>query len=77
MEFATRTIHAAQPSEPETGALIAPIFQTSTFVFKTAEDGQDFFDYVAGRREPGVPRPGRAVRAEVRGADVVAGAVPP
>ena len=31
MRFATRTIHAAQPSEPETGALIAPIFQTSTF----------------------------------------------
>ncbi|HKO04048.1 MAG TPA: PLP-dependent aspartate aminotransferase family protein [Candidatus Acidoferrales bacterium] len=31
MEFATRTIHAAQPSEPETGALIAPIFQTSTY----------------------------------------------
>lgn len=31
MRFATRTIHAAQPSEPETGALIAPIFQTSTY----------------------------------------------
>ena len=31
MEFATKTIHAAQPSEPETGALIAPIFQTSTY----------------------------------------------
>jgi cystathionine beta-lyase/cystathionine gamma-synthase len=31
MEFSTRTIHAGQPSEPETGALIAPIFQTSTF----------------------------------------------
>ncbi len=31
MHFATRTIHAAQPSEPETGALVAPIFQTSTF----------------------------------------------
>lgn len=31
MRFATRTIHAAQPSEPETGALVAPIFQTSTF----------------------------------------------
>src|SRR5687767_5545982 len=31
MEFATKTIHAAQPSEPETGSLIAPIFQTSTF----------------------------------------------
>jgi cystathionine gamma-lyase len=31
MHFATRTIHAAQSSEPETGALVAPIFQTSTF----------------------------------------------
>jgi cystathionine gamma-synthase/cystathionine gamma-lyase len=31
MEFATKTIHAAQPSEPETGSLIAPIFQTSTY----------------------------------------------
>src|SRR5918998_2574778 len=31
MEFSTRTIHAAQPSEPGTGALIAPIFQTSTY----------------------------------------------
>jgi len=31
MKFATRTIHAGQPSEPETGSLIAPIFQTSTY----------------------------------------------
>jgi cystathionine beta-lyase/cystathionine gamma-synthase len=31
MKFATKTIHAGQPSEPGTGALIAPIFQTSTF----------------------------------------------
>ena len=31
MEFSTRTIHAAQPSEPETGSLVAPIFQTSTY----------------------------------------------
>ena len=31
MRFATRTIHAAQPSDPSTGALIAPIFQTSTY----------------------------------------------
>jgi cystathionine beta-lyase/cystathionine gamma-synthase len=31
MDFATLTIHGSQPSEPETGALIAPIFQTSTF----------------------------------------------
>lgn len=31
MRFATRAIHAAQPSDPSTGALIAPIYQTSTF----------------------------------------------
>src|SRR3954462_8083038 len=34
------------------GAVKPPIFLTSTFVFKTAEDGQDFFDFVSGRREP-------------------------
>jgi len=31
MKFATKTIHAGQPSEPETGSLIAPIFQTTTY----------------------------------------------
>src|ERR1700758_5874152 len=31
MKFATKTIHAGQPSDPETGSLIAPIFQTSTY----------------------------------------------
>jgi cystathionine gamma-lyase len=39
MKFATRTIHAAQPSEPETGALVAPIFQTSTY--EQEAPGQD------------------------------------
>ncbi|OKO90140.1 methionine gamma-lyase [Bradyrhizobium sp. NAS80.1] len=34
------------------GAIKPPVFLTSTFVFKTAEDGQDFFDFVSGRREP-------------------------
>ena len=34
------------------GAIKPPIFLTSTFVFKTAEDGRDFFDFVSGRREP-------------------------
>jgi methionine-gamma-lyase len=34
------------------GAVKPPVFLTSTFVFRTAEDGQDFFDYVSGRREP-------------------------
>ena len=34
------------------GAVKPPVFLTSTFVFKTAEEGKDFFDYTAGRREP-------------------------
>lgn len=34
------------------GAVKPPVFLTSTFVFQSAEDGRDFFDYVAGRREP-------------------------
>ncbi|APO66291.1 methionine gamma-lyase [Rhizobium gallicum] len=34
------------------GAVKPPVFLTSTFVFNTAEDGRDFFDYVSGRREP-------------------------
>lgn len=34
------------------GAVKPPVFLTSTFVFRTAEEGRDFFDMVAGRREP-------------------------
>ena len=30
------------------------MFLTSTFVFQTAEQGRDFFDYLAGRRAPPV-----------------------
>ena len=32
------------------GALKPPVFLTSTFVFKTAQDGKDFFDYTSGRK---------------------------
>jgi methionine-gamma-lyase len=34
------------------GAVKPPVFLTSTFVFRTAEEGRDFFDYVAGRKPP-------------------------
>src|ERR687889_1295748 len=34
------------------GAVKPPVFLTSTFVFNSAEQGKEFFDYVAGRREP-------------------------
>ena len=40
------------------GAAKPPVFLTSTFVFRTAEEGRDFFDYTAGRREP--PAEGRS-----------------
>jgi len=33
--FATRTIHAGQQPEPETGAIMQPIFATSTYVQKS------------------------------------------
>jgi methionine-gamma-lyase len=36
------------------GSVKPPVFLTSTFVFQTAEQGRDFFDYIAGRRAPPV-----------------------
>ena len=35
------------------GALKPPVFLTSTFVFKSAQAGKDFFDFTSGRRMPG------------------------
>lgn len=35
----TRIVHAGQQPDPSTGALSMPIFQTSTFVFDSAEQG--------------------------------------
>jgi methionine-gamma-lyase len=32
------------------GALKPPVFLTSTFVFRTAQDGKDFFNYTSGRK---------------------------
>ena len=34
------------------GSVKPPVFLTSTFVFRTAEEGRDFFDYTSGRKEP-------------------------
>lgn len=35
------------------GSLKPPVFLTSTFVFKSAQEGKNFFDFTSGRREPG------------------------
>jgi methionine-gamma-lyase len=34
------------------GAVKPPVFLTSTFVFGSAEEGRDFFDYASGRKKP-------------------------
>ena len=44
------------------GAAKSPIFQTSTFVFRTAEEGRAFFELAQGKREPG---PGECTRAHL------------
>ena len=38
-KFATRAIHGGHHKDPVSGALTTPIFQTSTFVFDSAEQG--------------------------------------
>lgn len=47
--FATRCVHAGQQPDPATGSLATPLYQTSTFVFTSAEQGAARF---AGE-EPG------------------------
>ena len=41
--------HGYNPELSE-GAIKCPIFQTSTFVFKNAEDGKSFFEVAYGHR---------------------------
>ncbi|WP_454855786.1 cystathionine gamma-synthase family protein [Rhizobium binxianense] len=50
----TQMLNYGYDPELSEGAVKPPVFLTSTFVFNSAEDGRDFFDYVAGRREPPV-----------------------
>ncbi len=44
MEFETRAIHAGQEPDPATGAIITPIYQTSTFVQEAVGEHKGF-DY--------------------------------
>ena len=50
----TQMLNYGYDPELSEGAVKPPVFLTSTFVFKTAEEGRDFFDFVSGRREPPV-----------------------
>lgn len=48
----TQMLNYGYDPELSEGAVKPPVFLTSTFVFKSAEDGRDFFDYVSGRKDP-------------------------
>jgi methionine-gamma-lyase len=50
----TQMLNYGYDPELSEGAVKPPVFLTSTFVFNSAEDGRDFFDYVSGRKEPPV-----------------------
>jgi len=52
-ELAPESLMMSYGYRPEwsEGALKSPIFQTSTFVFDSAEDGKDFFEVAYGLRE--------------------------
>ena len=51
--FKPETLMMSYGYKPELseGALKCPIFQTSTFVFKTAEEGKAFFEVAYGHRD--------------------------
>jgi cystathionine gamma-lyase len=42
MKFATKAIHAGQEPDPSTGAVMTPIFQTSTYAQKAPGDNQGY-----------------------------------
>ena len=50
-KFAPETLMMDYGYKPELseGAVKCPVFQTSTFVFKTAEDGKAFFEMAHGK----------------------------
>jgi len=65
MDFATKTIHAGQPCEPQTGAVVSPIFQTTTYQ-QIAPGEHRGFDYT--RTSNPTRRRLEAVLAELEGA---------
>jgi cystathionine beta-lyase/cystathionine gamma-synthase len=65
MDFATKTIHAGQPAEPLTGAVVSPIFQTTTYQ-QLGPGEHRGFDYT--RTSNPTPKRLEAVLAELEGA---------
>ena len=57
MDFATKTIHAGQPAEPQTGAVVSPIFQTTTYqqIGPGEHRGFDYTRTANPTRKPAIP----------------------
>ncbi|HRN29513.1 MAG TPA: PLP-dependent transferase, partial [Terrimesophilobacter sp.] len=47
-DFATRAIHAGQDFDPTTGAVIPPLYLTSTFVQRAVGDLRGGYEYTRG-----------------------------
>src|SRR5258707_15441938 len=45
MGFATNAIHVGQEPDPSTGAVVAPIYQTSTYVYEELGKSRGGYDY--------------------------------
>src|SRR5258707_14839666 len=45
MGFATNAIHVGQEPDPSTGSVVAPIYQTSTYVYEELGKSKGGYDY--------------------------------
>ena len=45
MGFATNAIHVGQEPDPSTGSVVAPIYQTSTYVYEELGKAKGGYDY--------------------------------
>jgi len=61
--------HAYRPEWSE-GAVKSPIFQTSTFVFRSAEEGKHFFSLAYGLLEPAPGEPRGLVYSRINNPDL-------
>ena len=68
MEFETRAIHAGQEPDPATGAVITPIYQTSTYVQEAVGEHKGYdYSRVANPTRTRSRRRSRASRAPSTG----------
>lgn len=52
------------------GSVKCPIYQTSTFVFRTAEDGKEFFEVALGKRPPNPEKEAGLIYSRINNPDI-------